>query len=425
MNKQENKTLGTVLVYDSGGLYIHLAERLTKEFKEVLYFCDWKGSVMFPESYKMNLGQGIPNVTRLDSFEQGRDRADLIVFPDCQHGDIQMDLQKRGFKCFGGGSATKLENNRKYFKEKLKEWGLPLNDFDIEKGIDNLMKNIEKAELPVFVKISETRGDMETKGVFDIVNARSFFALQKISMGLNGEKRDFIIEKNLPGIECGIDTLCIKGTMPNMVQAGIEGKDAFYFCRMIERDMLPKGMEDINEKLCAYIKENEVSTFICTENRVNDRVFYFTDATIRGGIPPTETMMTNFTNLGDMLMKGAEGICEEPKFQKEYACQLILKSDEILSRELRVTFDKKYRDNIHFYNYCMKDGDVYTVPMNTPGHNIVCSVIGLGDSLEEARENLYEIADTIKTDDLCIDTHAFDDMYDIIDDCYKEGIKIF
>lgn len=421
--------LGTVLVYDSGGLYIHLAERLTKEFDEVLYFCDWRGSVMFPESYKKNLGQGIPNVTRLDSFEQGRDRAGLIVFPDCQLGDIQMDLQKRGFKCFGGGSATKLENNRKYFKEKLKEWELPLGDYEIEKGIDKLMENLEsKKDLdknPVFIKISDTRGDMETKGISDIVNARSFFATQKLNMGLNGEKRDFIIEKNLPGIECGLDTTCIKGEMPNWIQVGIEGKDAFYFCRMIDKNMLPKGMKDINDKLCAYIKENDVSTFLCTENRVNGKEFYFTDATVRCGVPPVETQMTNWTNLGDILKQGADGICIEPEFQKEYACQLILKSDEIVARELRVTFDKKYKDNIHFYNYCMKDGDVYTVPMNISGHNVVCSVIGLGDSLDEAIDNLYEIASTIKTDDLEVNKHAFSDIFDIIDECYYEGIKVF
>ena len=422
--------MGSVLVYDSAGLYISLAERLTKEFETVYYFCDWKGAEMFPKSYKKNLGQGIPNVVRLDSFQQGKYLADFIFFPDCQHGDEQMDLQVHSIPCFGGGSATKLENNRRFFKEKLEGWNLPVGEYEIENGIDNLMENLEKKDLsePVFVKISDTRGDMETKGVKDIVNARSYFAKKKLDMGINGDTRDFIIEKYLEGLECGIDTICVRGQMIKKVQFGVEGKDVSYYARMVDIDSLPKGMKDINDKISEYIKENNVSTFVCTENRINNRKFYFTDATIRCGLPPIEMQMTNWINLGEMLRDGANGICTEPKYQKEYACQLILTlqpKDEVIERELRVTFDKKYKDNIHFYNYCMKDGDVYIIPMKEVGHNICCSVVGLGDTFQEAKEQLYEIASTIDTDYLNMDKHAFDDMDEEIAEAESEGIDMF
>ena len=418
----------TFLVCDSGGLYTSLCERLAKEpDTHVLYFCDFKSYHAYPESYKRNLGQGIPNVTRLDNFEDGKYIADVIVFPDVQQSAFAQDLKDNGFRVWGSCNTGELENNRKLFKDKIEEWGLPIGEYAVVKGIDNLLGYLDKQKdietNPKFVKVSESRGDMETHKVDDKFNYHSFFEKQKFQMGLNGRTRDFIIESMLEGQEYGIDSYVVNGKFPLTICAGYELKDVGYAGLMMLEADLPKGMRLINEKLQFHTQE--VSTFLSTEVRVAKGKHYFTDPTMRAPCPPIECMYANYENLVDIIYNGANDVLVEPIFKKKYVCQIILKSSESTDRDLRIRFDQKYKDNIFFYNYYVENGDYFTVPIGVAGHDIVCSVVGLGDNFQEAMEMCLEIAKTIKTDGICFNEHCFDELDKTIAEGESNGIEIF
>ena len=105
------------LVFDDG-LYLSLAVRLSRDFKHVYYFSEWRGE--YPKSKNDWIGRGIPKVERVESWEAYIDEVDVFIFPSIYFGETQLLLESLGKRVWGSRLGDEFELQRyksnKFFK---------------------------------------------------------------------------------------------------------------------------------------------------------------------------------------------------------------------------------------------------------------------------------------------------------------------
>ena len=140
-------------------LFISLAETLAADFGQVLYTSPWVSA--FPTSAQILIGEGLPNVKRIDSIWSHLDEIDLFVYPDVYSSDEQLYLESINKRVWGSRRGDELEIQRKHAKTHLKSVGLDIGPYKVVTGTKALRAYLEHHENQ-FVKISRTRGDAET-----------------------------------------------------------------------------------------------------------------------------------------------------------------------------------------------------------------------------------------------------------------------
>jgi hypothetical protein len=101
-----------------------------------------------------------------------------------------------------------------------------------------------------------------------------------------------------------------------------------------------------------------------------------------------------FSNLGEIIEGGAEGVLVEPKMSSKFVVQAMLKSEFAQENWQPVYISEKARQWVKLYHSCRVDGMEYVVPTDAK----ICeigSVIGTGNTIEEAERNCLKWADDI------------------------------
>jgi hypothetical protein len=390
------------LILDNG-LFCPLAELLAPSFGRLGYYVDWQSS--FPDARELIIGNGLDGIERVKYLWDVIDEFDLIVFPDCTHGDLQEYLRAKGKRIWGAGKQAQLELARWKTKGLLTELGLPVNESEQIYGIDNLRAYLKEHE-DVYVKISTFRGLGETfhsqnydevKGQLDEFESRN---------GALATIVDFVVEKAIPDArEIGSDSYCIDGEFPNKNFVGVEVKDKAYFGKLVDYDELPDTVKDINTKLSYHM--DGYRQFWSTEVREKDGVGYLVDITARQASPAGETFCHAFTNLPDILWNGAEGKLVHSESSAKFVAQIILCSEWAESHWQLVEFPDEIRPFVKLYNHCRIDGKDYVVPQIAKMKQLG-SVIGLGNTADEACKAAKERAGKIKGYDLEAESDALD-----------------
>src|SRR5208337_3215267 len=98
MNRLNLKNI-EIAMYDYG-IFTYIAEELAKYAKKFNLYTPWKGSFPMPE--KAMIGEGLLNVNNVYHFFEtlkGMDKKkDIIIFPDCNDGDIGAMLAREGWE---------------------------------------------------------------------------------------------------------------------------------------------------------------------------------------------------------------------------------------------------------------------------------------------------------------------------------------
>ena len=402
MNLKDKK----VLVFDNG-LFVSLAERLAnmKAFAQVDYFRDWQDG--FCDGRELIVGSGLEEfgVNRVKYFWPVVNDYDLFVFADCWHGDLQEYLRSIGKRVWGAGNRSDLELARWKTKQLMGEVGLPVNSSEQIQGLENLRVYLQKHE-DVFVKISAFRGLGETfesesydqsKGQLDELRSK-YGAMMDMVM--------FIVEKKIPDAkEVGYDGYCIDGEFPNSSFWGVEIKDKAYFGKLVDYDKLPQTVRDANTKLSYHM--DGYRQFWSTELREKDGKGYVIDITARHASPAGETFIQACENLPEVLYYGADGKLIHAEWSAKFAAQIIFCSEWAESHWQAVEFPEEVRPFVKLYNHCRVDGMDYVVPQLADMKQ-VGSVVGLGNTPDEARNAAKEIAKQVKGYDLEAETDALD-----------------
>lgn len=158
------------LVYDNG-VFTALAVTLAKSFGRVLYYVPWTSGM--PKSNARLIGEGLPGVERIDDPFDHFDEVDIWIFPDVYEAGFQKWLVAQGKRVFGCRGGAELEIDRPKSKEASKKLGIDVGPYKVITGLDSLRRYL-KSHDDQWVKISGTRGDMETFGAksYDKVEVR-------------------------------------------------------------------------------------------------------------------------------------------------------------------------------------------------------------------------------------------------------------
>ena len=358
MNSLKDKT---VLVVCSP-LFVSLAERLARDFRKAYLFVPFAGA--FPTMNSGRVGYGLPGVELVDGvFGPHFEQVDLFVFPDLYHAALQIHLEKLGKRVWGARNAEELEIQREICKEKMAELGLPVQPWQVLKGITALRAHL-KATPNQHVKIDRWRGVTET--FFSPNYAAVETKLDEIAHTLGGFKEmlNFIVEDDLPDrVEVGLDTYCIDGQYPSLTLFGIEVKDCAYVGQMVQWEDIPEPLRRWNEVFAPLFAQYGCRGSISNEIRIgSDHVPYMVDATIRAPCPPSELWQEMFTNLAEILWEGADGVLVEPIPAAKWGVEVILKSSWAEQNWQPVEYPKEFARQIKLFNSVMVDGRRYVVP---------------------------------------------------------------
>jgi hypothetical protein len=404
----------TICVVDNG-LFLEIAITLSKHFGRVLYYAAWTNG--YPKSNALRIGQGIKGIERVASPWPYFDEIDLWVFPDVYEGELQEHLVKMGKRVWGCRMGEELELDRVASKEHCKSIGIDIGPYEVITGLDPLREFLKKHD-DQWVKISATRGDMETfhAKTYELAEPR----LDELEHNLGAKKKimEFIVEQGInPAIETGYDGYCIDGRYPKGAMTGVEIKDEAYVLKTTRYADLPEPVRKVNDLLKPTLKDYGYRGFISTEVRcTEDGGAYLIDPTTRAGSPPSELYQMMISNLADIIWYGADGILIEPEFKSKWGAELLLISEWADQNWQHISFPEAIRENVKLRNMTMIEGEYYVIPQWT-GSPEIGAVVAMGDTADEAIEECKRLAEMV-------DGHSLDKPIDALDMAKEQLDKI-
>ena len=410
----------TIMVIDNG-LSIELAIALSKQFKKVYYFCEWKQGG-FPLMNQFYIGKGIEGVESIENMFDYIDVCDLFIFTDILQGDLQKYLRKQGKMVWGSFDIELLESDRIFFKRTLEQLNMPVGPYQIVKGLDALRQFLMKNE-DQYIKISKFRGTTETFHSQNYKLIEPYLNDLEVKLGPLAEQLDFIVERTLEtDVETGIDTYTIDGEYPSTVMGGIEIKDKGYLSKVQPYKDFDKSITYVNEKLKPLFKEKQYRGWFSTEVRItNNKTPFFVDATCRQPWPPSNLIWYMYKNLDEIYWNIPAGKMVEPTYNESFGFEIILTSKWSKQNWLPISLPAKYRENIKLYSLTQTPKGLYIIP----GNETIGSVVATGNSPNEAIEKTLKIADSIEAYDISYDSTIIDKIGKEVQSMSDIGIDFF
>ncbi len=429
------KYSGACMVID-GGASVDLAKALVPSFDKVYYFSEWtQGGFPHSRNYQVGVGiEGVERVSNLDEYilkniiakENGQEPPiSLFVFTDVYSADKQALLEHLGFNVFGSRYADELELNREGLKDLLKRIGLPVGEYKVLKGLDEVAKYLKTHE-DQYIKLSRFRGDAESFHADNYKDRENYLDSLKTDLGIMGKEMNFISEDALPDcVEIGVDLQTVNGQYPEIVMGGCEIKDAGY-CSIIKpyKDF-PKEVTIVTDKLSDVFRHFGYKGAFSDEIRIGkDKVPYLIDITARQPFPPTFTQLFAYINMAEIFMETARGNLVNPEHEFKYYCELIIKSSWAEKNEQYVEVPKGHEQHFFFKNYTIVNGEMYILPHQI-GMEEIGSVVAGGNSIEEAFAQVEKIGKELKGSEIHIPFDKIDKMREEIKLMDKFGVNIF
>jgi len=381
----------TCCVVDSGGNYIALAQRLSKEYKKVYYTApSWVSA--YPKMHDALVGQGWDDIEAVDNPFDCYNYVDLWCFPDTYYGPFQNWLVDQGEKVWGCRSGEEMELQRDDLKEHMLKLGLPVQPYESIKGTTNLREFLKENE-NVYVKINKWRGLVETFHSKNYTLVKPKIDQIEHHLGAFSEEIQYVVEQPIDGVEVGYDGWTIDGKYPEYCLSGIEIKDKCYVGEWMEYKDIPTQITDFNVAMSDTFKGYGFRGFFSTEIRVADKP-YMIDFTARTPCPPGELYHLMISNLGECIWAGANGELRVPTAAKKFGVELMINSDEAKHNFQPIYYPDKYADNIKLKKSCIIDAVRYVIPMSESED--VGAIVAIGDTLEEAIDEVLVISETIE-----------------------------
>lgn len=376
------------LVVDAG-LFVHVARRLAREFSRVYYWSNWETA--FPRFKDDVVGDGYPEIIRIESVESVLDEIDLAVFPDIGYSSLQKQLVARGIPVWGCRDADELEARRGKFIEVLKTTGLPVPQVEKIKGVTNL--RLYLADNPdQYIKVDTYRGDFETFHFRSMDEDENILDDIAAKLGPLKENLTFWVFAPIDTeIEDGIDTYCVDGQWPETIIHGMESKDKAYIGAFQKFADCPPETRGVNEAFSPILKQYGYRSMFCTEVRITkEGESYFIDPTCRFPSPPSQCLCEMIRNLGEIIWHGANGILVEPEQTAKFGAQAIFHVDRDHWGVFKIPKEIEQWVKISFS--CQSNG-LICVPPDPQGVAEIGWCVGIGDTIEGSIDHLREIVD--------------------------------
>lgn len=406
------------LVYDHS-LYVELALRLARDYGKVYYCNPIEKSC--PSIQDHCVGDGFPELHLVDSVWDVFDSTDLFVFPDVQGAALQRHLESLGKRVWGSRRGDMLELKRVAFKQVMEKLGMAVGDYTVIEGLDKL-RDYLKANEDKFIKVSKYRGDMESWHhiTYDLSQPK----LDELAVKFGPLQNDipFLVEDPIPTeIEVGYDGFCIDGRFPVWAMQGYEGKDKCLIASVMDYDDLPEEIRDVNESLSGILREAKYRNFFSTEIRVNGKP-YLIDPTCRMPCPSGEIQQEIWGNLSEVIWAGSGGELLDPEPTAKFGVEVIIQHKHPSDSWRVINVPDHVKQWVKLFGAC-KQGNLYAIPPNQHMGDSIGAVVGLGDTVEDAIDELNSICDALGNQPITIDRSSLMDTLRVIGEAEDKGIK--
>ena len=401
------------------GSFISLAEMMGKSVAKSLYYSPFEQEFLGID--RCVIGDGIPGVTRIDEpmSPEILDAVDLWLFPDIGYGGFQRFLARDGKLVWGSMGASDLELYRTRFLALIEELGLPAVSSERVVGVTALAEHLKTVGRK-WVKINRYRENMETWFHLDWEHSRN--KLDDLAVTFFGLKEHivFVVQDEIPdAAEIGYDGWCIDGKYPAESFQGYEKKNELYLGGWLPNEDLPDPVLAVNEAIRGTLADYGYRNFMATEIRLKDGKPYFIDPTFRMPGQTGEHLFNTCTNLAEVILGGAAGEIIEPKFSHRFAAEATVHhTSGEGAKVLRVSDEA--RPFFKGYHYCESDG-LYHFPARKT--NEVGVIIGQGDSIQDAIDDLKANFDLLGDEPVSIEFAGFADLLKEIDEAEKAGVE--
>lgn len=412
-----------MLVIDYGN-NIGFAMKLAEDYGTVFY---WSGPYVtnsFPIHNTFDIGHNVPNIINVKEWAEVYDEVDAVSFCDSMEPALQGWMRSHGMPVFGCGYADRLEHDRLFIKQTLKDLGLPVGPYYVAKGLDQL-EQILMGVRNVYVK-SNLRGNGETWRHKNWQLTKRRFLQLRAEMGLYANRETYVVEDMIEAIaEIGMDGFIVDGQWVPICMAGVEKKDAAYLGKVIRYDFLPSQVKDVTDKLAPIFREMGYNCHHSNEVIISkDKRGFALDLTNRIPSPPGDLMQEIFTNYPEIVDCIARGVMPVVQYKYEWGAQVIIKSDIAAESESPLIVPEEYRKNVKIKNLSIdEEGVWYYVPSPGLGMTEIGSVVVCGDSPEDVIKQAKTICSKIEGFDIRMNPDALDDAKKDLDRIKKAGIN--
>ena len=401
----------TVCIVDRG-LFCDVSTILAQSFGRTLLNIETLTNS--PTSSQLRVGEGLDGVEKIASIWDHLDEIDLFVFPDLYQGPLQQYLSEQGYRVWGSRLGDKLELDRAFAKDLCKDVGLAIGPYDIVTGIDALRKHL-KAHDDRYVKISESRGDFETFHSPSFAVAEPWLDEIARKLGVLKDSKAFIVEEPIQDcVELAYDGYSVDGQFPSHAMHGVEIKDRGYIGRFEAYADMPDAVKEINEALAPVLKSYEYRNIFAVEARVQGDTPFVTDFCTRFCNPPSQLATLMYTNIAEIFWHGAAGELVDPTPKGKWGAQVQLLSGLTKEQWQIVDFPAKVREHVRL-SYPVKLDGRYAVTPEGVAMAVVGAIVATGDTMDEAIENVKEIAEQVKGYSLEIGVECFDEAQEEFD----------
>lgn len=381
------------------GLFLPIARRLARDAGLVSY---WTPHEMAFPSVKNFIGDGFPDIQRVESPWVELEEVDCFVFPDIGFPHLESALKAAGLPVWGAGYGERFEVSRSSFLRALAEAKLPIPPHHIVEGITQLKEYLhDKTDL--WVKISRFRGDCETFQWRSAADDENRLNELSVKLGPFREQMLFFVFQPInTKNEDGVDTWCIDGAYPELVIHGMESKDKAYLGTWQKYADLPSELRSVNDAFAPLLARCDYRSFFSTEVRITpEGESYFIDPTCRAGSPPSQVMAEMIGNYAEIIWGGANGKLVEPEDAAKFGVQglICVGGDRRDWRSLKVT------DELDRWVKCPRaiwnDGRLWFPPdLDADGKDIGW-LVGIGDRPEEAIRHLQHNSELLPDGATC------------------------
>jgi hypothetical protein len=412
-----------ILIIDYG-TNIGFAIRLARDFGTVFY---WSGPYVtnsFPTHNVEDIGNNVPNLIKVKEWSEAYREVDAVAFCDSMEPNLQNMMRSEGMPVFGCGFADRLEHDRLYLKETLKELALPVGAYYTAHGLDQLEEILKGAE-NVYVKGS-IRGNGETwKHKKWVLTKRQFMKL-RTEMGLYANRETYVVEEVIPCIgETGFDGFFTNGQFSPIGMAGIEVKDKSYLGRFVRYQMLPIPIKMVSDKLVPIFEQMNYNGHYSNEIIISkDKRGFLLDNSCRVPSPPGELMMEAITNYSEVIWQVANGLLPSIQYKHEWGAQVIIRSEIAAEDDSPVTVPDEFKGNVNIKNLSIdEDGTWYYIHSPGLGMKEIGSIVATGNSPEEVIKTVQTIANSIEGFDISMDVDSLYEAKKSIEKLNKAGIS--
>src|SRR5581483_3511527 len=413
-----------ILCVDNG-LFFEFCLKLSDFFKKVYYYVEWKDA--YPGMAKAVIGTEWKNGKQLDTFD-GKpfervenlydylDKVDMVFFPDVYDGDMQQFLLDKGMSVAGSMKGEELELERWDTKQYFRRIGMDVQPMQRVVGIDNLHNYLKDKENK-WIKISKFRKTFETFHHKRYELSRPMLDKIQADMGPMGQIAEFIVEDNIEAVvEEGFDGYTVDGKYPNYAFAGTEIKDAAFAGKFFRYSDLSEGVREVNQQMAPLLREYGYRGFFSTEVRTTkDGKHYSIDPCCRLGSPPNEVYQEIYANIGDIIWNLGQGKIIDPVPTAKFGMEALIHADFMLNTHQAVHFPEEVREKIKLRNVLKIDGKYYT--LNLHGLPEVGAIVAVGNSLEDCKKQIEEVAEVVEG-------HGLDVKIDALDKAIEEFNKM-